>query len=50
MIEHIEKQISEAILALQDEVHDLSGIVLQNRMDSQFPTPAKSLTLVAVPM
>lgn len=36
IIEHIEKQISDAVSRLQEEVHDLSGIVLQNRM-TQFP-------------
>ncbi|NXQ69020.1 ERVV1 protein, partial [Quiscalus mexicanus] len=34
--EHIEWQTSDAISALQDETHDLSHVVLQNRMALNF--------------
>ncbi|NXY17931.1 ERVV2 protein, partial [Atrichornis clamosus] len=36
VIEHIERQTSDAILALQEEIHDLSHVVLQNRMALNF--------------
>ncbi|NXT68694.1 ERVV1 protein, partial [Chaetops frenatus] len=36
VIEHIERQTSDAILALQEEVHGLSPMVLQNRMALDF--------------
>ncbi|NXT66319.1 ERVV1 protein, partial [Chaetops frenatus] len=36
IIEHIEQQTSDAILALQEEIHYLSRIILQNRMALNF--------------
>ncbi|NXM18661.1 ERVV1 protein, partial [Ploceus nigricollis] len=36
VIEHIEWQTSDAISALQDEIQDLSHVVLQNRMALNF--------------
>ncbi|NXE87510.1 ERVV1 protein, partial [Menura novaehollandiae] len=36
IIEHIELQTSGAISALQEEIHDLSRVVLQNRMALNF--------------
>ncbi|NXO71016.1 ERVV1 protein, partial [Phainopepla nitens] len=36
VIEHIERQTTDAILALQEEVHGLSCMVLQNRMALNF--------------
>ncbi|NWW24452.1 ERVV2 protein, partial [Falcunculus frontatus] len=32
IIEHIERQTADAISALQEEVHGLSHVVMQNRM------------------
>lgn len=48
VIEHIEKQTLDAILALQEEVHGLSGRVVQNRMALNFLLATKSLTLVVL--
>lgn len=50
VIEHIEKQTSGAISSLEEVVHDLSDIVLQNRMALNFLLATKSLTLVVVLM
>ncbi|NXA99282.1 ERVV1 protein, partial [Cnemophilus loriae] len=36
VIEHIEQHTVDAILALQEEVHGLSHMVLQNRMALNF--------------
>ncbi|NXH99491.1 ERVV1 protein, partial [Pachycephala philippinensis] len=36
VIEHIERQTTDAISALQDEVHGLSRMVLQNRIALHF--------------
>ncbi|NWR25266.1 ERVV2 protein, partial [Emberiza fucata] len=36
IIKHIEWQTSDAISALQEEIHDLSCVVLQNRMALNF--------------
>ncbi|NXA63894.1 ERVV1 protein, partial [Mohoua ochrocephala] len=36
IIEHIEWQTSDAISALQEEIHDLSRVVSQNRMALNF--------------
>ncbi|NXI08742.1 ERVV1 protein, partial [Irena cyanogastra] len=36
IIEHIEWQTSDSILALQDEIQDLSHMVLQNRTALNF--------------
>ncbi|NWT86819.1 ERVV1 protein, partial [Lanius ludovicianus] len=36
VIEHVEQQTTDAILAFQEEVHDLSHMVLQNRMALNF--------------
>ncbi|NXH41858.1 ERVV1 protein, partial [Dicaeum eximium] len=36
IIKHIEQQTADAISALQEEVHGLSHMVLQNRMGLNF--------------
>ncbi|NWV88389.1 ERVV1 protein, partial [Machaerirhynchus nigripectus] len=36
IIEHIERRTADAILALQEEIHYLSCMVLQNRMALNF--------------
>ncbi|NXT61502.1 ERVV1 protein, partial [Chaetops frenatus] len=36
VIKHIERQTSDAISALQEEVHGLSHMVLQNKMALNF--------------
>ncbi|NXH27114.1 ERVV1 protein, partial [Myiagra hebetior] len=36
VIEHIERQTADAISALQEEIHGLSRVLMQNRMPLNF--------------